>query len=218
MKYAYQDDALNFNYALRIFINGEEEDTWLFEMPVEDLRNADRLDYTFNTSDEEQRRRFSYTVNHWVDLISGLGAGEYSVRVEFLPLNIYTLDMDMPVLADGTIKLHVSDADLQVFKNTKSTGPPNPTVLNQNIEQRVIRASDRLYPNLKPLAAVITDIKGDWTYGVDDLGNIIRRYIVVSVIYKNLLNGKCEIKSGVYYQDHKGQGIFGKMFYLKDDN
>jgi hypothetical protein len=214
LSYNYNDAAMYFNYALRFYINGEQKDTWLFEMPSEDFENTKKLNYILSTSDEAEKRRFSYTVNSWVDLISPLDPGTYEIKMEFIPLTVYKMDRDMPVLAKGSIRLKVTD-DMEAFEYGKSTGLPEPTLMNEKLEQMVIRASDGLYSTLGPVDAIITDLKGDWTYGVDDLGNILRRYIVATVCYKNSLNGECELKSGVYFQAHRGNGIFDKMFYLK---
>ncbi len=218
MNYAYDDDALYFNYVLRFYVNHMKEETWFFEMPADDFVNATCIDFTFSTSDEEQKRLYSHTVNHWVDMISALGSGVYKIRVEFIPVNIYKLDRDMPVLARGTITLSSSAQDLETFQNKKSIGLPKPTLINRKIEKMIVMASEHIHPNLVPLDAIITDVKGDWSYGRDDLGNILRRYIIASVFYKNELNGICEVKSGVYYQKHRGLGIFGKLFYLKHAN
>ena len=212
--YDHQDPSLEFNYALRFYVDGQERATWLFEMPAGDFRNALEFFYPLSTSDNELIRSFSYTVNNWKDLIAPLEEGSHKVEVEFIPLNRINLDTDVPVLARGGINLQVDRSKIEVFRE-KLTGLPEPTIINESLQEEIVSASERIFPRQIPIEAIITDVEADWSYSIDDLGNITRRYIIATVVYRNSLNDVCSVRSGVYYQEYKGYGIFGETFYLK---
>ena len=215
MIYDYQNEDFSFNYALRFYINGEQVGRWIFEMPPDDFFEGREFDYVLSTSNKELKRRSGYTVNHWIDLISSLEDGKYEIKAEFIPANIFTINTEVPVLAEGSATLLVESEELEIFTKKKSTQLPEPTVIAENLEAGILRASEEVVLNKTPVRAIITDVKGDWSYGTDKLGNIIRRYIIATVLYRNIPRNDCEVRTGVYYQEHKGHGIFGKTFYLK---
>ena len=86
LPYDYQDKTLTFNFGIRFYIDGDLKSRWLFEMPPEDFNNTNEFNFTLMTSEREFKRRFSYTINNWVDLISGLDDGIHEIRVEFVPM------------------------------------------------------------------------------------------------------------------------------------
>jgi hypothetical protein len=208
MDYDFNDHALNFNYALRIDVDGKEKARWLFEMPADDFKNMKIVEFVLNTSDEKQERMYSYTVNQWKNLVSRLSPGSHRIKVELLPLNVYNLNDEVPALCTGSIELEVDPHRMPGFSKEPAHILPEPTLISQLWEDQIVRASENIYPDLEPVRAIITDVKGRWSYGTDQDGNIIRRYIVASVLYRNSVIGDCEIRSSVYYQDHEGYGVF----------
>jgi hypothetical protein len=215
VKYDFRDASMNFNYALRIYIDGEREDTWMFEMPADDFRSLEELVFILNTPDEQEQRKFSYTIGNWKKLVSGLQPGTHRVRIELVPLNTLIMDEQVPVLASGSMKLKVDLRELEDFSREIPVELPRPVMVNSELEKDILSASENVYLNLEPRLAIITDAGGGWSFGSDEQGNILRRYIIASVLYRNTLAGDCVLRSAVYYQDHKGYGTFGDTFYLK---
>jgi hypothetical protein len=215
MEYDYDDPAFNFNYALNLYLNGEYETRWLFEMPPDEFRNSTRLVFILNARESKPKRTYGYTVENWKELVSSLRKGVYRVRMDLVPMTIYHMKRNDPVLASGTFNIKVEPEHIGEFMESIPATLPYPTMINDDLEGDIIRASENVHPNLEPLKSIITDNKGDWSYGLDEHGNILRRYIVASVLYKNVFSEECEVHSAVFYQKHRGNGIFGDTFYLK---
>ena len=215
MDYDFNNQALNFNYALRIYVDGKKKARWLFEMPLDDFKHLKDVEFILNTGDKKLERQYSYTVNQWKNLVSELSPGIHRIKVELIPLNVYNLNSEVPALCAGSMELQLVPGQAEGFSRELDHVLPDPTLISDRWETQILDASQDVYPDLVPVKAIITDSKGRWSYGTDKDGNIIRRYIVASVLYRNSLIGDCEIRSSVYYQNHEGDEIFGKTFYLK---
>ena len=212
--YDFYNSRYTYNYALRLYDNGDLIANWLFEMPPGDYKNAISYTMILSTDNPAEKRHTSIVVNQWADALSGLDPGKHELKLEMVPMNIDIVDRKVPVLASGIFYLSVDKESKKRFLERHTTNLPPAAITNPTVEQMILDASDRIIPNAKPLKAFITDLKEDWTYSTDENGNILYRHIIASVVYK-MADQTCWVKSGVYSQKHEGYGDFGPMYFSK---
>ncbi len=212
--YDFYSSKYRYNYALRLLDNEQPVATWYFEMPPHDFSNTTTFSMTLSTTSEVEKEHNSIIVNQWADAVSGLEPGEHHLKLELVPLNIDIVDSEVPTIATGSFDLMINKENKKKFLEAHTTDIPPSTVINHAVEQMILDASNKIIPDAKPLRAFITDINEDWTYSADDIGNILYRHIIASVVYK-MPDGTCQVESGVYSQKHEGYGEFGPMFFTK---
>jgi len=213
-QYDFYNSKYTYNYALRLFDNGDLIANWLFEMPPGDYKNAVSYAMILSTGNPDEKRHASIIVNQWADALSGLEPGKHELKLEMVPMNIDIVDREVPVLASGIFYLSVDKESKEKFLETHTTDLPPAAITNPAVEQMILDASNKIIPNARPLRAFITDLKEDWTYSTDENGNILYRHIIASVVYK-MADQTCWVKSGVYSQKHEGYGDFGPMYFTK---
>lgn len=213
--YDFREKRLNYNYALRIYNNNELMGQWLYEMPEESFETTRILHFPLATDVEYEKHRYGNMVNSWVDLVSRLKEGNHQVEMRMVLLYEDIQRKNPPVLAEGKFKLSVKNEMMAQFREKYKTGLPEATVLAPVIEEKIVQASEEVINGAVPLAAIITDVTGDWSYTYDEHGNILYRHIVASVVYQ-LRDGTCWVKAGYYSQKHKGYGDFDDMIFSRD--
>lgn len=225
LKEAYEDNnyeynfdmAKNFyNYALRLYVDDSLEAQWLFEMPEEDFDQVVTLDFVISSKEKYEKRNYSGIVNQWVGVISQLPGGKHNITFEMLPLSTEMVGNELPVLASGSFTLNVNPSKIADFEQRMTTSLPIVTMIDKDIQDQIVRASNDLFDQANPIRALITDKKGDWTYVKDENDIILYRHIVASVVYRFLTDGSCWIKSAWYTQEHQGYGKFDPVQYSRE--
>ncbi|MFW5657699.1 MAG: hypothetical protein ACOC0C_08785, partial [Bacteroidota bacterium] len=211
--YRFDDARYDYNYAIRIFVDGDLKARWLYEMPPEPFERQQSLHFALATKSKELKREFSTAVNNWVSIVSGLEPGEHNVKFDIIPLNMELVGEDLPVLASGEFTLDIDENKKQAFVKEAPTDLPLVTMIAPEIERKIVEAST-IVDNSAPARAFITDVSGDWTYVKDENGNILYRHLVASVLYKER-DGDCRIRSAWYMQEHQGYDNWGPMEWSK---
>jgi len=169
-----------------------------------------------NSNEPIEKRKDADFTNDWITIVSALKEGNNTFKLEIIPLYVNIVGDNHPVLASGTFTLNMETEKLNSYIENKSIDFPPITIVNKSIEEKILVASEGIYPYTTTLKAIITDIKEDWTYQTDDNGNIVARQIIASVVYRNNANNECWLKTGVYRQKYQGNGNFGPMEHFKE--
>lgn len=215
-KYDFNSVQYSYNYALQLFVDGERKAQWFFELPEEYFNNVLSFDLTICSNDPIVKRKSSEFIMEYVEAISTLEEGKRKIRLDVIPVNTKLIGDVHPVLASGTFTLNVQRNRMEDFMDKKTPGIPPVTLVNKLIEDKILSASDNIYPFATPIKVFITDVKQDWSYAIDVQGNIASRQIIASVAYRINTSGQCWIKTGYYSQKHQGYGDFGPMEYYKE--
>lgn len=216
--YDFNNSRYDYNYSLLLFVDGEKRAGWLFELSENYFNYALSFDLVLSSRDKDEIRNNSDFVNEWVHIISTLKAGERKLRLEVVPLHVDVIGDVLPVIASGSFTLNVQKDKIDDYLAERTADLPPVTMINKSIEEKIVAVSDDIYPYATPLRAFITEITGDWTYSIDDYGNILYRHIIASVVYKFSMTNDCWVKTGLYSQKHQGYGNFGPMLYNKETN
>lgn len=217
-KYEYDFDNKYFayNYALILYVNDDKKDQWLFELSEIYFNNAFNIDLVLSSNDPIEKRKNCDFTNDWITIVSALKEGKNTFKLEIIPLYANIVGENHPVLASGTFTLNMETEKLNSYIEKKSIDFPPITIVNKSIEEKILVASEGIYPYSTSLKAIITDIKEDWTYQTDDNGNIVARQIIASVVYRINTSNECWLKTGIYRQKHQGNGNFGPMEHFKE--
>lgn len=211
----FSDEKFEYNYAYKVYVNGELQATWLFRMGEEAYFKNVTLGSVLATSNENSKRRYSDIVNPWADMVSMMPDGENTVKIEVVPMNEQIAKKDYEPLATGEFTFIMDTGKLDKFIENRTTGLPDPTVTSPQLEEKILQVAGDAFENATPLKVIITDNKGDWSYTTDDGGFIRNRYIAASVVYNFLTDEQCRVKTVFFSQEHQGNGDFGPVFYDK---
>ena len=214
--YDFKDEICKYNYALRIYADNSLKLQWLDLLDQNEFENSTSMAYAFASSNEALSQRFSILIDDWVELVKQLKPGHHTIRIDMVPLNRDNGDTGLPVIATGKFTLTVNDDDMTAFRMLKEPELPEATLKSTALENEILVASKAAFINAVPVKAIITDVKGDWTYSRDDMDNITGRQIIASVVYTVPPEGKCYIKTGQYYQSHQGNGIYDKALFVRE--
>ncbi|MCB0807053.1 MAG: hypothetical protein KDC05_14745 [Bacteroidales bacterium] len=205
-----------FNYALRFYVDDALMLQWLDNMNTKDFEFATSYFFPLITDNKQIQSEYSSLVTDFEEMILKLSEGEHSFRMELLPINGENIKTDVPVLAKGRFTLTIKESDLKTFESSKTITLPEATLKSSGLEKQILLASKAVYENAEPVKAIITDVKGDWTYSRDAHDLITGRQIVASVVYVFPLKEICYIKSGQYYQSHQGNGMYDDVLFVKE--
>jgi len=216
LTYDFNSEINKYNYALRFYVDNELKLQWLDEMPEKDFTYATTKAFTLASSNKQLQQRYSSIINEWADLVINLKPGEHKIQINMVPLTHNSVDDNLPVIATGKFTLNVNREDLKSFRAKKIPGLPEATLKSPELEEDILIASKAVFINGVPVQAIITDVKGGWTYEKDEDNNIVGRQIVASVVYAFPTENRCFIKTGLYYQSHQGNGIYDKTIFVKE--
>jgi hypothetical protein len=215
-EYDFDNNYFAYNYALILYVNEDKKAQWLYELSETYFNDAYTLDLVLSSNDPIEKRNNSDFINDWISIISTLKEGKNTFKLEIIPLNVSIVGDKHPVLASGTFTLNMEKAEMDNYKEKKTTDLPPITMVNKSIEEKILVASKGIYPYTTPLKVFITDIKEDWSYATNDIGNIVGRQIIASVVYRTNTSNKCRIKTGIYMQKHQRFGNFDPMEHFKE--
>jgi len=215
-KYDFDNAANEYNYALRIYADEDLVVQWLDEMNEQDFNYATTKAYVLSDGDIQKREKWNNLVNEWNSVISELRKGDHTITIKMVPLNRKNAGEDLPVLAIGEFSLFVDGGIIPGVKADKTAELPKSTLESPQLEELILVASKELFENAIPIKVIITDVKGGWTYSRDKLGNITGRQIVASVVYAFPAEERCFVKSALFHQKHKGNGIYGDPLFVKE--
>jgi hypothetical protein len=204
-----------YNYALRVYADGQLQLQWLDELNPKDFQNKTSLQYTLSSSSDALKQAYSSIVNDWTDLVIRLKQGPHQIKIEMIPMNRDLGTEVLPVISQGVFTLKVDTNEFETFKKRKSTSLPESTLQIPGIEKSLLEASTVMYDNAVPVKAIITDINGDWTYSRDEFGNITGRQIIVSVVFAFPHREMCLLKTAMFYQSHQGNGVYDNPIFVK---
>lgn len=214
--YDFKDVSYMYNYALRLKVDGNKTGRWLAELPQNYFNYAFTFDIILFTDDPKIKRDNSDFLNDWVNVVSALDEGKREFELEIIPVYKDLVGDKHPVLAKGSFTLDIDMDNMEAFLDEKTTDLPPATFINPSVEEKILIASDDIYPYSDPLSAYITDVKEDFSYSTDEMGNILSRSIIGSVVYRFNNINECWVKSAIYTQKHEGYGNFGPMIYFKE--
>lgn len=214
--YDFNNPKYTYNYALRLNVDGKKAAQWNFELNKSYFTRAVTFDVVLSNNDPKVKRNHSDFVNDWVQVVSTLPEGKHKISLEVVPLTMDLVGNRLPVIAQGEFKLEIKKSKVEKFLASRTTDVPPATLINKGVEEKIVQASEEVYPYAEPVKAYITDVKEDWTYGTDENGFIRSRHIVASVVYQTETNNSCWVKSGLYSQQHRGNGSFGVMGHAKE--
>jgi hypothetical protein len=214
--YDFDDNRYTYNYALRLTVDNEKKEEWLFELSEKYFQYALTFDLVLSSNDQEEKRNNSVFVNDWVSIITTLKEGKRKIQLDIIPFNIDLAGATHPVLASGSFTLNIVKDKMNTYLKQRTTDFPPVTMVNESIEQEILKASKDVYPYTTSLKALITDIEGDWSYATDESGYILSRQITASVIYHVNTSNQCWVKTGIYYQKHQGFGKFTPMQHFRE--
>jgi hypothetical protein len=215
-RFNFPDIEQNYNFALRIFIDDELAARMLYEMAQDDMANRRALTFALATDNDKDKRKFSSTVNHWNNIVTDLEPGTYNIKIDMVPFNKIVTEQKLPVIAQGEFTLDIENEEqLTEFSNERTSELPEVTVINPEIEQQILDASENVINNSRPIKAYIVEADGDWNYVQDEFNNVKYRDIVATVAYE-MENGTCFLNSARYMQEHQGGGNYSIMRYAED--
>ncbi|MBN2174485.1 MAG: hypothetical protein JW731_10145 [Bacteroidales bacterium] len=215
-EYDFEKEKNDYNYALRIYVNGDIKIQWLDELNPHDFKLVTTRAYLLRGSMDELENKAGNLSISWDKMISKLNAGTYSIEVEMVPLNTMNVDEDLPVLAKGGFTLMVNNLSNPDEREELKADLPEATLKSPELEKLILQASTELYENAIPVRVIITDVKGDWTYAEDENGLTTGRKIIASVVYHFSGRDICFLKTGLFHQVHKGNGIYEDTRFVKE--
>ncbi|MCB2222488.1 MAG: hypothetical protein KQI35_19045 [Bacteroidetes bacterium] len=213
--YDFEKQYNLYNYAIRIYADGQLKLQWLDELNPKDFQNKTSFQYTLSSSNEALKQAYSSIVNDWTDLVIQLKQGEHQIKFEMIPLNRDLGTEVLPVISQGVFTLKVDTSKFETFKKRKSTSLPESTLQIPGIEESLLEASTVMYDDAVPVKAIITDVNGDWTYSRDQFGNITGRQIIVSIVFAFPQRKMCLLKTAMFYQSHQGNGVYDNPIFVK---
>jgi hypothetical protein len=171
-----------------------------------------------SSNNPKEKRKNSDFANEWVNIVSTLKEGKRTFDLEIVPINIDLVGNIHPILAKGSFTIDIKKDKVDKYLELRTTDLPPATMINKPVEDKIVVASDGIYPYATPLRAFIADVKEDWFYATDEFGNILSRHIIASVVYRMNTSNKCWVKTGFYSQQHQEYGNFGPMKHYKETN
>ena len=213
--YDFEEAKYNYNFGFRILIDDDLKARWLYEIPEENFNRTTTFAFSLS-GDEAHKISYSPLVNEWVEVVEPLNDGSHNVTIEMIPVTVEVIGEELPVIAKGDFTFHVDADRMEEFTEQRTTDLPAPTMVSPEIEQEIADASERIYDNAEPVRAVITDIKGDWSYSENMDGSVISRSIIASVIYYYPANDKCRVRTGLYSQKHQGNGLYAPAVFVRE--
>lgn len=208
-EYDFYGALNNYNHSIDIYVDGKKMIQWLDEMPQTGFHNYTYFDLTI-LPERQLKYEHSMSVSDWLNVIDRLDPGMHEVSVKMRAMTPTKLGLGKEPLSVGSFQLSVTENGKNKVLNKYMIGMPEPTMVNQNIQEQVVEASEDIYPGLVPVRAVIVEPTGEWQFTEDRQGNVLNRFFTAAVAYEGF-DDECYVRTAVYMQDHDGYGQFGEV-------
>lgn len=204
--YDFELEKFDYNYSTDIYVDGEKKISWLDELPPTMFSKNTFLDIVIVPS-QNDRFRYSVLANDWVDMVEELDDGEHEVRVKFKARSVENPGRISDPLSTGSFTLVVDKNKLKKVRGNFRVGLPEPTIVDEEVEEGVVVASKNMYKNMTPVKAVIIEPSGEYQFQRDMEDRVLNRSFVAVVAFEGF-DGNCYVRSARYKQDHKGNYQF----------